>query len=92
MSRGFPEKINSMSKEEINASIERTRESKRKYNKKYWERHKKEISDKRKEDYAENKDKISLRNKQWLRDNRDKWNAYQRAYRAKLKLDRQKKV
>lgn len=81
-----------MTKEEIDESVKRVKESRRKYNKKYWEEHKKKISEKRKEDYTENKDKINLRNKQWLRDNRDKWNAYQRAYRAKLKLDRQKKV
>lgn len=40
MSRGFPEKINSMTKEEIEDSVERVKNSKSKYNKKYYKEHK----------------------------------------------------
>ena len=40
MSRGFPEKINSMTKEEIEATVKRVKDSKSKYNKKYYKEHK----------------------------------------------------
>ena len=66
--------------------------TRKEYNAEYWERHKEEISKKRKEDYVKNRDVVIERNKQWLKDNRDKWNAYQRKYRARIKLDKQKKA
>ena len=62
------------------------------YNAKYWQEHKKAISKRRKEEYPKNRDKILARNKKWLKDNKDKWNAYQRERRAKLKLDKKGKA
>lgn len=57
------------------------------YNKQYWEKHKKEISERRKQYYKEHKEEIDKRNKRWFKKNKDKWNAYQRERRKRLKLD-----
>lgn len=92
MSRGFPEKINSMTKEEIDESVKRVKESKSKYNKKYYETNREEISKKRKEKYKENREAILKRNIKWLENNRDQWNEYMRKWRLKQKLDKNKKV
>lgn len=62
------------------------------YNKKYWAKHKEEISARRKVFYQEHKKEINERNKKWLEANRDKWNAYMRERRRKAKLDKQKDV
>ena len=62
------------------------------YNKRYWATHKEEIAEQRKGFYKEHKKEILERNKKWLEENRDRWNAYQREYRAKRKLDKKKKV
>lgn len=62
------------------------------YNAKYWAEHKEAISKRRKKEYLKNRGKILARNKKWLKDNKDKWNAYQREYRAKLRLDKKGKA
>lgn len=47
-----------------------------------------EIAAQRKKHYAENRNAITARNVQWKKDNKDKWNAYLREWRAKQKLDK----
>ena len=61
----------------------KNKEADKAYNQKYWAAHKVEINNRRKEDYKINKEKILARNKKWIADNREHWNAYQRAYRKK---------
>ena len=79
------------------------KESKKKYqkkyyadNKEYWAKyyaeHKKTISDRRKKKYKENRDKILKRNTKWFKDNKEWWNAYQREYRKKQRLAKSKQV
>ena len=126
MSRGFPEKINSMSKEEIELSIKRDKDTKKKYNTKhykenkdyykkyyeehkgekimsnskeynakYYQEHKKEISEKRKSKYKNDEEyqkKCIERANKWVKENREKWTEYMRAYRVKQKLDRKNNV
>lgn len=62
------------------------------YYKKYWAEHKEKISEQRRGFYKEHREEILERNKKWLEENRDKWNTYQREYRAKRKLDKKGKV
>ena len=66
--------------------------NKKEYNAEYWIKNKDRISAQRKEHYKKHREEILERNKKWITNNRDKWNAYQREYRAKLKLDKEKKV
>ena len=62
------------------------------YNAKYWADHKEQISARRKETYKRDRDAIIRRNKQWLENNKEHWNAYQREYRRKKKLDKKEQV
>lgn len=71
--------------------------SKKQLNAEYWERNKEKISAKRKLKYhSEDKEQRVASSKKWLKENRDRWNAYQREYkrrrRAELKLDKQKEA
>ena len=66
--------------------------SRSEYNAKYWASHKEEISEKRKKRYKEHKEIVDATNRKWLDKNRDRWNTYMRDYRAKKRLERDKKV
>ena len=71
--------------------------SKKQLNAEYWERNKEKISAKRKLKYhSKDKEQRVASSKKWLKENRDRWNAYQREYkrkrRAELKLDKQKEA
>lgn len=67
--------------------------SKKQRNAEYWEKNKEKISAKRKLQYhGDTREKRLASSKKWLKENRDRWNAYQREYRRKqrdkLKLDK----
>lgn len=53
------------------------------YNKKYYAEHKEELLEKRKKEY--NSKKAVAASRKWQKNNKEHWNAYQRAYRAKKK-------
>lgn len=65
------------------------------YNARYWKEHKEKISEKRKKRYeedAEYREHITNKSKKWVEKNRDKWNAYMRERRKKVKaVDETKK-
>lgn len=53
------------------------------YNAEYYRKHRKEISEQRKQHYQEYKECIRARNRKWLENNREQWNAYMRNRRKK---------
>ena len=53
------------------------------YNAKYYQEHKQEISERKKQHYQEHKEDILARNKRWMENNREHWNAYMRNRRKK---------
>lgn len=59
------------------------------YNAKYYQEHKKELSEKKKKAYRENPEKSKELVYKWREKNRERWNAYMRERR---KLDRNKEV
>lgn len=59
------------------------------YNAKYYQEHKKELSEKKKKAYRENPEKSKELVYKWREKNRERWNAYMRERR---KLDRNKGV
>ncbi len=55
------------------------------YNARYYQEHRKEISEKRKQKYKENPEPYKEAVVKWRKRNKDKWLAYIRERRAKLK-------
>lgn len=62
------------------------------YFKKYYEEHKKELSEKKAEYYKRNPEKYKASHARWMQENREKWNAYMRERRRKAKLDSEKDI
>lgn len=66
--------------------------NRREYFKKYYEEHKKELSEKKAEQYKRNPEKYKAAHARWMQENREKWNAYMRERRRKAKLDSEKDI
>lgn len=63
----------------------KSKEATKEYNAKYWATHRSEIAKARKKKYDADPDKHKARTLKWMKENKERWNAYMREYRKKIK-------